>query len=216
MANPIVVFVYPGRFGDALTSFICQSTHKMPAVGVKGDGTIKRANKCEEYSLLLLDDTKYPPANAPCQIDTKQPLLIVGHYNTEKNAGPWESLWGVNSPTACENFSHIDEDPVFVSIRNILRNKEEALKSFVQHYRNVDILQALNKLAAISQILFLTAKGGKLTSENAELLGTLREETILRCPIIDDADEFKKSNEGDQLKFLVERANPLLGFADGP
>ena len=214
MDNPIVVFVYPGRFGDALTSFICQSTHKMPAVGLKGDGTMKRANKCEEYSLLLLDDTEHPPDNAPCQIDTKQPLLIVRHYNTEKNAGPWKSLWGVNSPTACENFSHIDEDPVFVSIRNILRNKEEALKSFVQHYRNVDILQALDTLAAISQVLFLTAK--ELTPENAELLGALREETILRCPIITDADKFKNSNARDQLTFLVERANPLLGFPDGP
>ena len=179
MANPIVVFVVPGRFDDILND--------KDAVGVTAEGNMETASEQGEYSLVLLDDSKHwnNEIMAPCKISNDDPLLIIVHKGTEKNAGTWETpLWGVNAPTVCKSFSHIDEDPVFVSIGNILRKEEGALDQFVQDCRDVNILQALDGLAAICQIEILNSSIDELVRLENEFLHRLSsaEELITECP----------------------------------
>lgn len=226
MDNPIVVFVVPGSFGNALTKLCHESTAndepvaKKWAVGVTSEGIVECAKKNSEYSLLLLDDTICPPSEAPCKIDLDQPLLIVRHNNSTINKKPGNRLFNVESSVICDNFSHTEEFPVFVNIRNIVTDGAEAkkkIKEFVEKYRISSYLQALDGLAAISQIRLLIAKGESLRDEYIRFLGEERDKLFLQCPIIDkkDIDEFKSSKAAEQLRRLLEKANSLVPFSDG-
>lgn len=201
MANPIVVFVIPNRFGSL-------SALDLP-VGVSDKGNVETAKSGESYSLLLLDDTQCPPGEAPCHFYRGQPLLVVAHNRTDRNAGPWDALWGVRSPTVCKRFSHIDEDPVFVGIVGVLSGQKKALDKFVQDCHAVNILQALDGLAAICQIEILDSE----REENIEL-GDLENELLHRLPDTSVLEEEVCPRK--RLDLIRKMANDLLSITTTP
>ena len=204
MDNPIVVFVVPGCFEGTLNEFLDKATKKMCPVGGKNNGCVEVANKGSEYSLLLLDDTTFAPAEAPCKVDKKKPLLILWHNTSTINKKPWNNLFGEMAKVDCGGFSHDEGGRVFENIKNFITSgvEPEKIEEFVKNYQNSNVLQTLDSLAAICQIRSLTNRADELKSLEKRLFDL--------CPAISRRDFLL-----DDWGYLQSEAERRLGFDDG-
>ena len=216
MANPVVVFVVPNRFCfkdifKGICDSKCISSEDIDAVGVTDAGRMDvPAEKCGEYALLLLDDSrnwsgKKKTEDAPCRMTEGDRLLrIIEHNSSEENSGPWSRLFGVARPVPCKGFSHYDGDHVFDAIYDILTADEDETRAgvvnqFIGECNDADILQAMDGLAAVCQIRIIDHRG-------KTDLEYLEEWFLSRCPELrgdyDYAGHKKETEPGKSEKRL--------------
>lgn len=191
MENPLIVFVEPGRVDKRADEF--------PFGWKKGEALGSAVLPSENYSILLLDDTRPVPNIGFANKDSAKPLLIITHIRSTENSisqiqeNTLLKSWGV--PYVCQSFHHWDENETYLRIQDLLSGNISETK-FVQEHQNAHHLELYDRLAALCQLKLIDSE-----IKADELAGP-----ILGHLPMDFQNRFRERHWPERLNLIRDRA----------